>query len=160
MRIGKMTLVYACILSLMLGTSVILSLALASTYKASVRFSPQTYILDTDPPEFWNATIGLTHGYKGDQIDTGTIELSDPGAPSAPLSPDGTAIVKGKLLAWFDGDAVYSMIWLKITHLGLLTPGRYRLPFRITLNTLDETAFEGIGYITVIVPEPPPPPPP
>ena len=160
MRIGKMTLVYACILSLMVGTGVILSLALASTYKANVRFTPRTYILDTGYPELWNATIWLTHGYKADQIDTGTIELSDPEAPSTPISPLGTQVVKGKLLASFDGDAVYNMIWLKITHLGFFVPGRYRLPFRITLNTLDETAFEGIGYITVIVPEPPPPPPP
>lgn len=160
MKIGKMTVVYSCIFSLMLGTGLILSQISAPTYKASVKFDPRTYVLDSPYPNPWNAVIGFTHGYKAEDIDTTSIWLSDPEAPSEPIQPIGTAIVKGKLLAMFEGEGVWRCIWRKIIHLFLGIVGRLRLLFRITLSALDGTVFEGNGIITVIVPEPPPPIPP
>lgn len=159
MKIGKMALVYAFILSLMLGAVVVLPLTSAQALKANIRFDPRTYVLDTPYPDPWNVIIWLTHGYKVGDIDVGTIWLSDPEAPSTPIQPIGTAIVKTKLVASFDGQSLWRMIWQKLLHLALLIAGRVRLLFRITLQTIDGTVFEGNGYITVIIEEPPPPPP-
>lgn len=168
MKAWKLTLAYVLIMSVVVGIA-LLPTTRAKTIKAGVVFDPNRVDLGSQTPPEIIAIIRLKGPYPVHQIDTSTVRME------GYLVPDWTEIrtiiseegeEEERLLAGFAGDAVETTLWSKIGHLGIITPNPHapaKIELAITGSLLPEydgTAFEGTGYMKVIIPLNNPPPPP
>lgn len=165
MKANHMSLIYvATLLGLFLGTGLLLVSPAQAQIKANIKFDPNLYDWSSPSPDWWIAVISLTGGYKADQINASTVLLES----SIPADPtlSGVHTSKEYFYAYFDGTAVYNILWLKIYHMGIIEPNPhrpYRIHLTITGNLVKEAGalpFEGEGVIKVRFPFGPPPPPP
>jgi hypothetical protein len=152
MKPKKLTLISLTLLAILLvGAGVILMLS-AAEIKASVKWDPKGYTLDGTVPSSWNAEIKLTGGHKAQtEINASTILLEGLYSPS---SAAYNATHGPSLIVPFNGNDVKAALDSKLPyHMGIVAPGRYRIPLEIngTLYTGEE--FLGSGTITVTVPE-------
>jgi len=156
MKTNKLTLLSLALLTtLILGVAFMVSQA-QTEVKANVAWDPKYLTYDTTPPEPYNAEVWLTGGHKAQtEINATTILLE------GLYSPSGTpynAIHGPRLIIPFAGADVKAAIFLKLpSHMGILTPGTYRIPLEITGKLYTGETFRGDGVIVVTVPNPPPP---
>jgi hypothetical protein len=148
--------IYIGILAIaIIGASLVISRA-ATTIGANVAWDPKSYTYDNPPPNPWNAEVWLKGGHKAQtEIDKSTIKLEGLYSPSA---TPYNALHGPKLVVPFLGNDVKAAIYAKLPgHMGVLTPGIYRLQLVITGKLLTGEDFMGDGVVTVTVLPPPPP---
>ena len=139
---------------------------MAKTIKAGVNIEPHRVDLGSQIPPEIIAIIWLKGPYKVDQIDPTTILMEGYLPPlwaEVRLVEDGSY----RFFAGFYGPSVETILWSKISHMGITTPNPNapaKIELDITGNLLPEydgTPFEGTGgYLKVIIPLTNPPPPP
>lgn len=157
MKTNKSTLIYLTLLVTLIAGATLTPLQAGLEIKANVTWDPKNYTWD-GPPNPWYAEVWLTAGYKAQtDINHTTILLEGLYPPSA---PPFNATHAPRLIIPFNGIDVKNLLYLKISHEGILVPGRYRVGLAIIGNltsTYGGLPFRGEGVIVVTVPEGPPP---
>lgn len=154
MKRWKLTLTSLTLLAtLLIGAGIIMVLS-PTEVGANVKWDPRTYTWDGTVPALWNAQVWLKQGHKAQtEIDHTTIRLED---IYEPIYDEIYNATHGpRLIIPFDGDDVKAALLSKLpAHMGILIPGRYRIPLEITGKLYTGETFRGSGVIVVTVLEP------
>ncbi|TET18872.1 hypothetical protein E3J74_08825 [Candidatus Bathyarchaeota archaeon] len=152
MKTRRLTVLSLILLAALLVGAIAINATAAKTLKLKVKWKPPDYLLDSNPPDPWNAEMWLTGDHDFTEIDPTTIWLEGIYSPEYDPYPSEN---KPRLVVPFDGYDVLIALMLKVGH--MVPGGEYRVYLEITGELNDGTPFAGKSGISLLIPENPGP---